>query len=122
MSIRQVQENLDLPKGTGQRGSRGRKDKDGGEEPLRLKPDLKKQCRNLMVLLLKKNSATDDYNKAAKAVAESCNGNTANIKRLVQSSAKGKFKDAQRDCEQQAELFDYIGEVQSSDPASDTVN
>lgn len=103
--------NLDLP--VGSRG-RGRKDGAGGEEVLKVQP-VKDGCKELMVLYKKSVIAKEAYNAAAKAIAEKSNANTATIKRLIESSAKGKFEDVKRAVEQTADLFEAVGEVSASD-------
>ena len=92
-------------------GSRGRKSRDGGEETIKLKP-IQDACADLMKAYKKAELAKQDYNATAKAVAERSNCNTSDIKRLIKSSATGKYEDTRRHIEQQQALFEGIGEVQ----------
>lgn len=93
-----------------QPGSRGRKGRDGSEETIKIKP-IKDAVGDLMKLYKKAELARADYNNAAKAVAERSNANTADIKRLIKSSADGKYEDTRRHIEQQQVLFESVGEV-----------
>lgn len=109
---------LDMPpgsrgKGTGNtsaRSMRGRKSGDGSEETIKIAP-IKEATKELMRAYKKKELANADYNAMAKAVAERSNANTGILKRLIASSAKGKYQDTRRLIEQQAVLFEMVGEV-----------
>jgi hypothetical protein len=96
----------------GKSGGRGRKDGSGGEETFKLKP-IKEGVAEVMKLYKRFELAKDDYNAAAKAVAERGNLNTSSLKKLISSSAKGKFEDTRRMIEQQNVLFAGVGEVPS---------
>ncbi|HTD91151.1 MAG TPA: hypothetical protein VK663_10845 [Burkholderiales bacterium] len=91
-------------------GSRGRKSADGGEETISFQP-IKEGVAEVMKLYKKAELAVADFNAAAKSVAEKGNINTASLKKLIKSSAKGKFKDTQRAIDQQSVLFETVGEV-----------
>jgi len=92
-------------------GSRGRKSKDGGEETIKLKP-IQDACTELMAGYKKKEAANKEYNTLFKAVAERAGCNAPDLKRLIKSSADGKYEDTRRHIEQQQALFEGIGEVE----------
>lgn len=98
---------LDLPPGG--RG-RGRKSSDGSEETIKIKP-IKDAVGELMTLYKKAETAQAEYNNARKLVSERSNCNSADLNRLIKSSAKGNFEDVRRHIEQQSVLFEAVGEV-----------
>lgn len=89
----------------------GRKAKDGTDEVIRTKP-IKDACKDMMTLYMKKQQANADFNAAVKAVAERSNTNASNIKKLIAASASGNFADIRRGVDQQAILFEEVGEIQ----------
>lgn len=99
---------LNMPKGG--RGRRGRKDSSGDEQVLKAQP-IKEALGELMALYKKAAQASTDYSAARKAVAERSNANSADLNRLIKASAKGNFEDVQRHIQQQADLFETIGEA-----------
>lgn len=105
MDTAQTERALDL-----RPGSRGRKSKDGGEETIKLKP-IQDACTELMAGYKKMEQAKDEYNKLFKVVAERAGCNAPDLKRLVKSSATGKYEDTRRHIEQQQALFEGIGEI-----------
>jgi hypothetical protein len=94
-------------------GSRGRKSRDGGEETIKLKP-IKDAVRELMALYKKAEGAMADYNNLRKIVAERSNCNSADLNKLIKSSAKGNYEDVRRHIEQQQVLFEGVGEISAS--------
>lgn len=104
----QRSESLGLPKGS--RGRRGRKDSTGDEQVLKAQP-IKEALSELMVAYKSHEAAKAAYNDLRKKVAERSNCNAADLGRLLRASATGKFEDTKRHIEQQADLFDLIGEV-----------
>lgn len=99
---------LGLPKGS--RGRRGRKDSTGDEQVLKAQP-IKEALSELMVAYKSFEAAKAAYNDLRKKVAERSNCNAADLGRLLRASATGKFEDTQRHIQQQADLFELIGEV-----------
>ena len=89
---------------------KGRKDKDGGEKVISLKP-LKDATKDLMGLYRKSQLSKDDYNLAAKAVAERAGLNTSAVKKLISSSYAGNHTEALRDAEQLSLVLSEVGEV-----------
>lgn len=96
---------------TGRRS--GRKSGDGTTEVPDF-PEIKKATAELMRRYKKLEHARDDYNDAVAKVAERTHCNARNLNKLVKSSAKGTFKEAQRDADQQSTLFEMVGEVSGS--------
>lgn len=111
MQTESIERNLELVKGS--RGRRGRKDSTGDEQVLKAQP-IKDALSELMVAFKKAEDAKGAYNAMRKAVAERSNANAGDIAKLIKASAKGNFEDVQRDIQQQADLFELIGEVQST--------
>lgn len=103
----QAERALDLQPGS--RG-RGRKNRDGGEETIKIQP-IKEAVGELMTLYKKAQSAMGAYNDARKKVSERSNCNSADLNKLIKSSAKGDFEDVRRHIEQQQVLFESVGEV-----------
>lgn len=100
---------LDLRPGSRGRSS-GRKDKDGIEQPIKVKP-LKDECPRLMRLLRRVKDAQTEYKEALNKVCEANGANTSDVNRLLKSSLKGNFEDVKRHVEQQAIIFEEVGEV-----------
>jgi hypothetical protein len=108
MTATQTETALDLKP-----GARGRKGRDGSEETIKLKP-IKDAVRELMALYKKLEQAQSDYNNLRKIVAERSNCNSADLNKLIKSSAKGNYQDVRRHIEQQQVLFEGVGEVSAS--------
>lgn len=102
-----IETNLGLQPGS--RG-RGRKDRDGTEEVPKWNT-IKEGCSEMMRAYKKLESAREAFNDCVKAVAERGNINAASLKRLIKASAGGDFKDEQRKIDQQATLFEMVGEI-----------
>lgn len=92
------------------KSARGRKDSSGGEEPIKFDP-IKKACSEMMRAAKKAELAMSDYNALLKIVAERSGVKAGSLKRLVRSSIKGNFEDVKGAIDQQAALFDTIGEI-----------
>ncbi|HTE16036.1 MAG TPA: hypothetical protein VK642_13245 [Burkholderiales bacterium] len=103
---------------TGKRGrGPGRRNKDGSDEVIKIGP-IKEACAELMTIYKKFEIAKDDWNRASKVVAERGSVNTSSLKKLIKSSADGKFEDTRRAIEQQGVLFEGVGEVSASGAAN----
>jgi hypothetical protein len=107
-----IEGNLDLQPGARGR-NRGRKSKDGGEEIPKF-DTIKEGCAEMMRAFKKLEQARESFNDTVKAVAERGNVNAGTLKRLVKASANGKFKDEQRRIDQQATVFEMVGEIQGA--------
>lgn len=104
---------LDLPpggRGRNKNNASGRKDGTGTEETIKIRP-LKDGCGECMKLYKIAEAAKQAYNAAVKMVAERGGINAGSFKKLIASSAKGKFEDTRRTIEQQSILFEKVGEV-----------
>jgi len=88
----------------------GRKDRDGGEEILKI-PPIKDACSDMMKLYQKMLAAKVVFNECVKGVAERSNTNSATLKKLVRASAGGNFADVRRDVDQAAIVFEEVGEI-----------
>lgn len=104
----QAQEALGLPPGA--RGQGGRKGPDGSEEVPDFK-SIRESARDCMKLLERVEDAKEKAAKAINALAERSNTNSRNLRKLFKANLKGNFADARRDIEQQAVLFEQVGEV-----------
>lgn len=93
-------------------GKRGRKNSDGTEETIKIKP-IQDAVKDAMKLYRKFDAAKIDFNECIKGIAERSNANASTIKKLISSSYKGKFEDARRMVEQQSVIFESVGEVPS---------
>lgn len=94
----------------GQRGRRGRKDSTGDEQVLKAQP-IKEALGELMIAYQRFELAKKTYNDLRKLVAERSNADSSDLAKLMRASARGKFEDVQRRLQQQADLFELIGEV-----------
>ncbi len=92
------------------RGATGRRDNDGTEETIKI-PPIKQAAASLMKLYKKLEAARDDFNSDCKAVAERAGINSSTLKKLVKSSATGKFTDVRRDIDQASIVFEQVGEI-----------
>jgi len=101
-----IEGNLDLKP-----GSRGRRDREGGEEVIKIAP-IKEAAAQCMKLLNRMETAKADFSDAIKLLAERSGTNAANLKKLFKASHKGNFSDVRRDIDQQSVLFEQVGEVQ----------
>lgn len=108
--MQSTEQALDLRPGS--RG-RGRKDRDGTEEIPKW-DSIKQGCAEMMRAYKRLEQARESFNDTVKAVAERGNVNAATLKSLVRASASGNFKDAQRKIDQQATLFEMVGEIQGA--------
>jgi len=88
----------------------GRKDRDGTEESPNF-PKIKDGCKEMMRAYKKLESAREAFNDTVKAVADRGNFNAATLKRLVRASASGNFADHRRMIDQQAVIFEMVGEI-----------
>lgn len=88
----------------------GRRDKDGGEEVIKLKP-IKDRMGEQMKLLRRAEDAKTKSNEGFKELAKASGTNVGNLKKLFRASNGGNFKDVQRDIDQQQVLFEQIGEI-----------
>lgn len=88
----------------------GRKNGDGTEETIKIKP-IKDAVADAMKLYHKFETAKIDFNECIKGIAERSNANSSTLKKLISSSAKGKFEDTRRMVEQQQVIFEEVGEV-----------
>lgn len=104
---------LNMPKGS--RGRRGRKDSTGDEQVLKVQP-IKDALAELTTLAKKAQLAATAYNDARKKVAERSNANSAQLNKLIKASLSGRFEDVARLVQQQAELFEAVGEVAQGAP------
>jgi hypothetical protein len=93
--------------------NRGRQNKDGTEETVKVEP-LRKACPRLLRLYGKAVDTMTDYKEALKAACEANGANTADVARLIKASHKGNFEDVRRHVEQQAIIFEAVGEVSPS--------
>lgn len=93
------------------KGAKGRKDRDGIEEVIKVAP-IKEASGEVMRLLKRSLNAAGDYKAALKAMAERSNTNSRNLNRLFKASEKGNFADVRRDVDQQQVLFEMVGEIQ----------
>jgi hypothetical protein len=96
----------------GDRAGVGRKNGDGSTETLKIKP-LKEGTKECMRLYMRAEEAKSAYNAATTAVAERGNINTSTLRKLISSSAKGKFEDVRQKIEQADIVFREVGEVSS---------
>lgn len=103
--------NLDLKQGS--RGRRGRKDSSGDEQVLKAAP-IKDALTELMASFKKFDAARIEFNDLRKKVAERSNASAADLNKLLKASARGNFTDVQRKVQGTADLFEVIGEVQST--------
>lgn len=94
----------------GSRGRSGRKDKEGGEETIKIKP-IKDAAKDVLKLMRKADAARGQVSDAIKALAERSGTNASNLKRLFKASLKGNFADVRRDVDQQSVLFEQVGEI-----------
>jgi hypothetical protein len=90
--------------------SRGRKDRDGGEQIIRYE-DINKGADGVMKLFRKAESAKTNLNEGIKALAERSGTNVGVLKKLFKASFNGNFEDCKRDVDQAADLFQTIGEI-----------
>jgi len=88
----------------------GRKTADGSVEVMKLRP-LKDACPELMKLYKRFEEAKLAFNGGITSVAESSNVNASTLKKLIVSSANGKFEDTRRAIEQASIIFEEVGEV-----------
>lgn len=88
----------------------GRRDKDGTEETIKLKP-IKDRMAEQMKLMRRADDAKTKMNEGFKSLAEASGTNVTNLKRLFRASFNGNFADARRDIDQQQVLFEQIGEI-----------
>lgn len=93
--------------------NRGRQNRDGTEETVKVKP-LKDECPRLLKMLRKGTDAMTDYKEALKAVCEANGANSADVAKLLKASLKGNYEDVRRHVEQQAIIFEAVGEVSDS--------
>lgn len=91
-------------------GSRGRKEKDGTEETIKVQP-IKDACSEMMKLYKKLETARGNFNDGIKAVAERSGVNSSTLKKLVKASADGNFVDVRRKVDQQSIVFEQVGEI-----------
>lgn len=89
---------------------KGRKNSDGTEETIKLKP-IKDAVSDAMKLYVKMDDAKVAFNDCVKGISERSNANASTIKKLISSSYKGKFEDTRRMVEQQQVIFESVGEV-----------
>lgn len=92
------------------KSARGRKDSEGTEEPIKFEP-IKKACSEMMRAAKKVDLAQADYNNVCKIVAERSGVKAGSLKRLVRASIKGNYEDVKGAIDQQAALFETIGEL-----------
>lgn len=104
-TVGNIAQNLDFKP-----GSRGRKNSDGSEEVIKLKP-IKDAANDVMKLMRKADVAKKEASDAINALAERSNTNASNLKRLFRASIKGNFADVRRDVDQQSVLFEQVGEI-----------
>lgn len=98
-------------------GARGRKDRDGTEETIKIKP-IKDASKEVMKLLRRAETAKTECDDAFKLLAERSGTNVSNLKKLFKASLKGNYADVRRDIDQQSVIFEQVGEI-SSGKASD---
>lgn len=101
---------MELPGIDTTKAPRWRKSSDGTEETIKAQP-IKDAVADLMKLYVKLDTAKEDFQSALRGVAERSNANASTIKKLIASSYKGNFEDKRREAEQQAVLFEAVGEV-----------
>jgi hypothetical protein len=92
------------------KSARGRKDSAGNEEPIKFKP-IKDACDEMMRAAKKADLAQADYNDLCKIIAERSGVKASSLKRLVRASIKGNYGDVKGAIDQQAALFETIGEI-----------
>ncbi len=93
----------------GVRRARGRKDADKQEAVTR--PQLvKERIDELVRLHLEAHTSSEAASDAIKKAAEDSGYNAGALKKFVVARAGEKFAEKKRDCEQQMELFDEVGE------------
>lgn len=89
---------------------KGRKDNDGTEAVIKLKP-LRDQLSDLLTLKAAADDATGELNDAVKVVAERTGLLSSVIKKLVKAKAGNDFAEAHRKVEQAALVFEeFAGE------------
>lgn len=97
----------------------GRKTFDGTVETIKF-DSIKKACGDMMKLYKKSQTAKDDYKAAVAAVAERSGCNASTLNRLVRSSAKGDFADVRNKIDQEAVIFETIGEIPGGKATADS--
>lgn len=88
--------------------AKGRKDADGVEVIIKMKP-AKDEIGRLLKLKVACDEATENYNSAVKFVAEQAGLQASVVNKFVRARAGEHFEDKKRDCEQLQLMFDEIG-------------
>lgn len=96
---------------TNTRSARGRKDSEGTQEIIKIKP-IKDASADVMKLLRKAETAKAEANEAFKSLAERSGTNVSSLKKLFRSSLKGNFADVRNEVDQLSLLFEQVGEIQ----------
>lgn len=103
---------------TGKNGRKavGRRDGQGNEKTVKI-PPLKAGVKECMTLFMRAEAARVRYKDACKATAERGGIESSTLNKLIKSSAKGRFEETKSDIDQQALIFDQVGEVEGGKPS-----
>lgn len=88
----------------GGKSARGRKDGDGQEAVIKLKP-LKESFKELATLYTKAEDSKDKFNDAVKKVAERSGLMSSVVSKLVKAKSGEKFEDVKRTADQMSIVF-----------------
>lgn len=91
----------------------GRRDSTGTPETVKILP-LKAECPRLLKMLRKAKKQMEDYRENLNDVCEANGANSAVVNRLLNASLKGNYETVRQKAEQQAIVFDGVGEVSDS--------
>jgi hypothetical protein len=99
------------PKGKGKQAKRSKGRKDADKQPAVTKPQVVSERIDEMVKLHAKSvDAATEAKEAVTKCAEESGYNAANVRKLVLARYGEKFPEVKRNIEQQAELFEEVGE------------